>query len=297
MNYSISFAGIDFLLSPGFCRAPINSYFRVFSSDQAKGDLSCSIASVEEDPGLDALPPSSRHWETARIGDRIELVRRYRGGAVLWRARIALDGSTARLSVNPARWRESYFDVDDLLWRDLALFMVMFRLRNEQGLLVHGAASILDGSGVLCVGPSGAGKTTIATLLRCDGPAEVLSDEHPIVRRSADPESSGSEFRVYGSPWPSCGGYVSAESAPLKRIYFLEHGPENTVAPVGRREAVARLLQVATIPWDCADLFDPCLETVETLLARVPAAVLSFRPDAEVVDVIRQDLAAGREIV
>ncbi|WP_372846584.1 hypothetical protein [Pontiella sp.] len=210
-----------------------------------------------------------------------------------------MDGSTARLAVNPARWHESYFSYDDLLWRDLALFMVMFRLRNEQGLLVHGASSVLDGSGVLCVGPSGAGKTTIATLLRCGGPAEVLSDEHPIVRRffRAEPESSGGEFRVYGSPWPSCGGYVSAESAPLKRIYFLEHGPENALVSVGRKEAVARLLQVATLPWDCADLFDPCLETVESLLATVPAAVLSFKPDEEVVEVIRQDLASERVII
>jgi len=51
------------------------------------------------------------------------------------------------------------------------------------------------------------------------------------------------------------------------------------------------VIHVATIPWQDAALFDPCLATVETLLRSVPCAVLSFRPTPEVVELLRKDLA------
>lgn len=97
-------------------------------------------------------------------------------------------------------------------------------------------------------------------------------------------------FRVYGSPWPSAGGFVLNGAAPLRKIYFLEHGPEQVVEPIPTREAVLRLLDVSMVPWLDAAFFDPVIKTLEAVIRSVPHAVLRFRPDASVVDAVRRDL-------
>jgi hypothetical protein len=105
---------------------------------------------------------------------------------------------------------------------------------------------------------------------------------------------SPAAFRVYGSPWPSSGGFACNAFAPLRKIYFLEHGAADRLTPLTPREAFNRLIHVATIPWQDPALFDPCLATVEALLQSIPCAVLTFRPTPEVVDVIRKDLGEFR---
>ena len=215
---------------------------------------------------------------------------------MLWRIRAPLSFAAARISWHPQRFAAVYGDFVQSWRTGLGLSLLVFRLRDSRGLVLHGAASVLNGQGVLCAGISGVGKSTLARLLHAAG-ATVLTDERPVVRQGGvNSRAPGSpdmaEFRVHGSPWPSSGNFACPASAPLRRIYFLEHGAQNAVTPLAPREAFNRLLHVTTIPWQDATLFDPCLQTIDALLRSVPCAQLSFRPTPEVVDLIRQDLAA-----
>jgi hypothetical protein len=171
----------------------------------------------------------------------------------------------------------------------VAILALVLRLLPLGGLVIHGSAQVVDGQGIICTGPSGRGKSTISRLFHGCG-VPVLTDERPIVRPCEMPGKKG--FRVYGSPWPSSGKFVLNAAAPLKKIYFIEHGPEQEIIPLTTREAVLRLLDVALVPWLDSAFFDPLIQTLESIIHTVPYAVLRFRPEASVVDAVRRDLAS-----
>ena len=115
-----------------------------------------------------------------------------------------------------------------------------------------------------------------------------MSDEHPLLRPSA-----GGGFTVYGSPWPSSGHFALNGSAPLRRIYFLEHGAANVIEPLTPQGALKRFIECAMIPWMDPAFFDPFIRPIENILRAVPAAVLRFVPDEAVVPFVKADLAAA----
>jgi hypothetical protein len=188
-----------------------------------------------------------------------------------------------------------YYATYDRCWiRSLGRLMLSFRLRAAGGLVFHGTAAEMKGQGVLCVGPSGRGKSTLARLLDAAG-FRVLSDERPVVRMYHGTETKASaSFLAHGTPWHSSGGFALPESVPLRRIYFIEHGAENQMTPLPPGQALSRLIDVAIVPWQTPILFDPCLQTIEALLAAVPTARFAFRPDASAADVLRRSLEAAQ---
>lgn len=238
-------------------------------------------------------PQPGSHWQFQVEGGQFVLTRRAVDGVPLWRILAPLSFDSASVSWHPQRFSAVYGDFVKSWTFGFGLALLVLRLRACGGVVFHGSTAVLDGRGIICTGVSGTGKSTIARLLHAAG-AAVLSDERPVVRQWPMPVcdaqlAATADFRVYGSPWPSSAGFALNAWAPLRRIYFLEHGDTNRLTPLTPREAFNRIIQVATIPWQDATLFDPCLKTIETLLRLVPCAVLSFRPTPEVVDLIRQD--------
>lgn len=173
----------------------------------------------------------------------------------------------------------------------VVILALVLRLLHSNGLVIHGSAQVVDGEAIICTGPSGRGKSTLSRLFASCG-IPVLTDERPVIRSGVRLDAA--RFRVYGSPWPSSGGFVLNDSALLRKIYFIEHGVENALVPLTTREAVLRLLDVALVPWMDAAFFDPMIRTLENLICTVPHAVLQFRPDTSAVDFIRRDLADFR---
>ena len=220
------------------------------------------------------------------------MVRRDQGGESLWRITGPLSFEQATVTWHPDRFAEFYGTYEQAWGKGMGLSLLVLSLRARGGLVLHGVAADLAGQGIACVGISGTGKSTLARLLEGAG-AKVLTDERPVFRQWPPPAPGGessSSFRVYGSPWPSSAGFARNEWAPLRRLYFLEHGETDRITPLTAKEAVSRLIHVATIPWQDPALLDPCLATVESLLSAVPCAVLAFRPTPDVVEVIRGDL-------
>ena len=269
--------------------------FRTFLGEKTDADLICEVQCLGADPSLaDETPDPATPWLFRAQDGQCELTRRAADGVVLWRMRAPLSFEHTAISWHPERFPVVYGDYISSWTSGLGLSLLVFRLRACGGLVLHGSAAVLDGQGILCSGVSGVGKSTIARLLQAAG-AAVLTDERPIIRQvlPACLSTQGgvsTAFHVHGSPWPSSAGFAVPARAPLRRIYFLEHGATNRLTPLTPREAFQRLIHVATIPWHNATLFDPCLQTVEALLQTVPCAVLSFRPTPEVVEMIREDL-------
>ncbi len=263
-----------------------NPFFKLFLCQGGAVSESCFVDLAGVNPELCALRVKGA-WHFLERDGRTILMGANPAGEVLWRMTGAYPFERLRFEWHPTAFEELYRQQVYGPYNIVALLALVLRLLPLGGLMMHGSAQLVEGQGIICTGPSGKGKSTISRLFsQCGVP--VLTDEHPLLRPCAPQGVKG--FRVFGSPWPSSGGYALNASAPLKKIYFIEHGLDNALEPLTTREAVLRLLDVSLIPWMDSAFFDPLIQTLEAIIRTVPFAVLRFRPDVSVVDAVRRDL-------
>jgi hypothetical protein len=154
-------------------------------------------------------------------------------------------------------------------------------LADRQGCYIHSGGVLMEGQGLLFVGHSEAGKSTIVTMLKDD--AEILCDDRMIVRRW--PEG----FMIHGTWSHGDVPDVSARSAPLRAIMFLEQSRENRLIPIeDRKEINRRLLACLVRPFETSEWWDKMLCLVEKINREVPCYILQFDRSGRVVDVLRE---------
>ena len=168
-------------------------------------------------------------------------------------------------------------------------------LADRNAVLLHSAAVILNGKGLLFVGHSGAGKSTITNMLKnflnpdlkglqdLSGPdcheCEILCDDRNIARRMDD------GWRVYGSWSHGDVPEVSGNDAPLRAVCFIEKSDENRLAPlVDRKEIMRRLLACLIRPLVTANWWNQTLDLVERMSGEVPCYVMRFDRSGEIVN-------------
>ncbi len=154
-------------------------------------------------------------------------------------------------------------------------------LADRQACMLHAAGIIVDGQGLLFVGHSEAGKSTMIKMLREQG--EILCDDRIIVRRWPD------GFYIHGT-W-SHGELpdVSPARAPLRAILFLDKATANELVPiVDRRERLGQVLSHLVRPFETTDWWEKTLDLVGKITAEVPAYRLRFDRSGQVVDLLDQ---------
>jgi len=152
------------------------------------------------------------------------------------------------------------------------------------GLIAHSCAFLLpNGDGVLCPGMSGAGKTTLARLIRDNAIAiTVLTDDRAIV-------TLDDCLTVWGSPWPGAARIAGAGSAPLRTVMFLQHGASVNVRELRPGEAFRRILNTLSMP-----LWEPlrcgrALEIVDAIVSTTALVEATYAPAAASVrQVVRE---------
>lgn len=153
-------------------------------------------------------------------------------------------------------------------------------LAREKGVIIHSCGVDDGGRGVLFVGSSGAGKSTTARIWQKTD-VSILSDDRIIVRRM------GGRFRMYGTPWHGDANASCQGSAPLERLYFLQHASQNYVRDVTAADATARLLVRCFPPFYDRAGMAFTLELLAQIAAEVPCYELGFVPDQSIVDFVR----------
>lgn len=192
-------------------------------------------------------------------------------------ARINKDFTTGKILLH-----EPYFDhsqpVNPLEYPLDELLLINF-LALGKGVEIH-ACGIIDqlGQGRLFVGQSGAGKTTIARLLKETKGITVLSDDRIILRQM------GQTVWMYGTPWHGEAGLASPARAPLSQVYFLEKGSRNELAPQKRAEALGRLFACSFLPFYSHEGLAFTLGFLEDVVKATPCHVLKFLPDRKVIE-------------
>jgi hypothetical protein len=148
-------------------------------------------------------------------------------------------------------------------------------------MIVH-ACGIDDGDqGLLFVGESGAGKSTLSNLWYQDGCGAVLSDDRIILRKK------DGAYWMYGTPWHGEARFVSPLSTRLEYTFFLQHDQTNAVRPLNRADTVVEFLKASFPPfWDSQGV-EFAMAFLSDLTEKVPCQALSFKPDASIIDFVR----------
>ena len=148
--------------------------------------------------------------------------------------------------------------------------MVAHRLLLRDGILLHSAGAVIDGSACLFIGASGAGKSTLARKA-LDAGAPVLSDDlNAVVGLSVEPAVAQLPFTGELRDQATFDGTV-----PLRGIFLLDKGGSVACEPLSRGEAVAAIVATAPFINRGADNLDSLVVTADALTARIPVARLT----------------------
>ncbi len=194
-------------------------------------------------------------------------------------------------------WRKGNLDSLTMFPSDQILIARL--LADRQGCILHSAGAILNGAGMLFVGHSDAGKSTLTKLLMdaAAGPndhsslqVEILCDDRNIVRKCFPPLATngkgqgGGEWRVYGTWSHGDVPVISANDAPLRAICFIEKANENTLTPLTDRKEITRcLLECVIRPFVTADWWNKTLDLIKDLGNEAPCYVMRFDKSGEIV--------------
>jgi len=146
---------------------------------------------------------------------------------------------------------------------------------RENSFLVHSSAVIANGGGYLFVGPSEAGKSTVAAN---SSSYQVVNDERNIIHLSpAGPMLEGTLFNgTFKDKTPG--------KAPLRAIFTLSHKPHHRVVPAYLPDAVTTMAaelvpQLGLIDAINSQTIPILVDTAAKILDIVPVRTLEFQPD------------------
>lgn len=154
-------------------------------------------------------------------------------------------------------------------------------IAERQASFLHSSGMIINGQGLLFVGHSDAGKSTMLKMLREYG--EILCDDRNIIRRW--PEG----FHIHGT-W-SHGELpdVSPASAPLRAILYLEQAKTNELIPiVDRRERLGKYLSHVVKALITEEWWDKTLDLAGMVSTEVPAYRLKFDKSGAILETLKQ---------
>ena len=121
----------------------------------------------------------------------------------------------------------------------------------------------------------------MATMLM--GKAEILCDDRIIVRER--PEG----FRIYGTWSHGDVAEVSANSAPLKAILFLEQAKHNRLVPIeDKRQRFKKVVPYLIKPLETRDWWDRMLYLIQRIANEVPCYSLHFDKSGRVIDLLKE---------
>lgn len=153
-------------------------------------------------------------------------------------------------------------------------------LADRKGCYFHSSGIRLGDDGFIFIGHSGAGKSTIAKMMRQHG--ELLCDDRNIVRKWED------GFRIHGTWSHGELSEVSPAEAPLRAAFFLVQDTKNYAVHLQScKEITLRLMENLVVPVTTTRWWNNIFRLFEELVSEVPFYDLHFDKSGGVVDVVK----------
>jgi hypothetical protein len=169
------------------------------------------------------------------------------------------------------------YPLDDLVFRHL--------LPDRASVIVHAAGIAWRGQGLLFVGSSGAGKSTMARLWQAAG-AQILNDDRILL------ESRPDGIWMHPTPWSGEYPEVTGTAVPLAKAFLIRHGWPIALEPIRPARTLALLYAKSFPPlWD-AEGVSRTLAVLESVCRQVPCGWLTVPPDERAVAWVRARLPA-----
>lgn len=150
-------------------------------------------------------------------------------------------------------------DIADLLYQGYR-----YRAATCGCMMIHAAAIVYKGDGILFCGMHEAGKSTQANLWKKHLHAEPLNYDQPCILANLDP------ILVHGSPWSGKEELYRNASAPLRAIVFVEKAPEDEAIRVSAGEAFSLICLHNYLYPLTGVLEDQYQKVIETVVRRIP---------------------------
>lgn len=163
-------------------------------------------------------------------------------------------------------------------------------LRHMDALLLHSSLVMINGHTVLFSGESGAGKSTQANLWREHLGAEILNGDRTVIRKKGDKFYGGSSI------WSGTSEIFSPKEAPIKGIFLLKKGTENSVRKMGA-DAFPRLFSETTLNSWNTEFMDKITSIHTELIEKIPIYELTCRMDKEAAELGYNTLFSKEEAV
>jgi hypothetical protein len=164
--------------------------------------------------------------------------------------------------------------------------LMIHRLACGEGVETHAVGIVDDaGRGHLFLGHSGAGKSTTARLWKSESNAHILSDDRIILRLR------DGRVWMYGTPWHGDAGIASPSSAPLSRMYLLEHSSKTELLGLSPGRAAAELFTRSFVPHHSPEGLQFTLRFLDRVAREIPCSIFRFLPDKSAVEAICRESA------
>ncbi|MFC1804983.1 hypothetical protein ACFLZ3_04065 [Candidatus Omnitrophota bacterium] len=275
-------------------RAPerLKNFF--YHGKKKKADIKITVNIVDRFPKIEKTRPvfitchfqdGSENWRLLKKGDTYVFQSPLKTKNQLMLISRDFDRVTAYLLSGEDRakaWRP-----EDIVYDFIQVLLINYFALHKKGIFVHGAGlKDINGSGLVFAGKSGAGKSTTARIWHRFSRAMILNDDRIILRRQ------NGEYFIYSSPWHGdFSDYLCSAKgrAPLQRLFFIRHAPDNHARRITQKEAF-RQLYPALFPtfWDKQKL-ENIVSFCQQLINRVPCYALGFRNNQKVISFVRDN--------
>lgn len=149
------------------------------------------------------------------------------------------------------------------------------------GILTHSCGINDHGRGILFLGVSGAGKSTMAKLWQKEKGVTILNDDRVLVR-----EWRGKLY-IFGTPWYGKSQVCCADKVPLEKIYFLKKENKNCLQALSPLDTASRIVATSFLPfWDKKGI-DFALSFCIKIAGKLPAWEIGFVPDKKIINFVR----------
>lgn len=175
-----------------------------------------------------------------------------------------------------SRWSTLSFFADDIWLGQL--------MANRNAVILHAGGVLIDGKGLIFVGNSGAGKSTILQQIRTlnsrkRSQIEILSDERIILRKWP------TGWRIHGTWRCSNINQVSPKSAPLNAFFFLLKSRDNKIQRIEDHKLIIQNLLTTVIRAGFSEeWWDKIFDISKKISYEVPCYMLHFDTSGNIID-------------